>query len=112
MEFPNDSPTVLILAAALIALFVLGLVTLIAGRRRRTRQLSERYGTEYDRTVKELGSRGRAEKDLIGRGHRVEHYRSVPCPMPSAAASPSRGAGRCSGSWTARWPPYRRPTSS
>jgi len=52
-------------------LLVLGL---IARRRSHTRQLAERYGTEYDRTVKQLGDRGKAEKDLIGRENRVEHY--------------------------------------
>jgi hypothetical protein len=74
MEIPNFSPTVLIAAAALLALLVLGLMALIAGRRSRTHRLAERYGTEYDRTVKQLGGRDKAEKDLIGRENRAARY--------------------------------------
>lgn len=74
MEYPHYSPTVLVTAAVVFALLVLGLTALIARRRSRTRQLAERYGAEYDRTVKDLGGRAKAEKDLIGRKSRVEHY--------------------------------------
>jgi hypothetical protein len=73
MEFPQYSPTVLIAAATLVALLALGLALLIVNRRGRTRQLADRYGTEYDRTVQQLG-REKAEKDLIGRERRVGGY--------------------------------------
>jgi hypothetical protein len=71
---PQFSPTVLITAAVLLGLLVLGLTALVGRRRGRTRQLAERYGPEYDRTVRQLGGRGHAEKDLIGRETRVERY--------------------------------------
>ena len=75
MEFPQYSPVVFfIAAAALVALLGLGLTALIAYRRRRTGRLVERYGTEYDRTVEQLGGREKAEKDLIGRENRVDRY--------------------------------------
>lgn len=74
MGFTQYSPTVLIAAAALIALLMLGVTALIVRRRSRTHHLAERYGTEYDRTVKQLGGRGKAEKDLSGRESRVGGY--------------------------------------
>jgi hypothetical protein len=74
MEFPQFSPTVLITAAVVLALLVLGLTALVAHRRSRTRRLSERYGTEYDRTIKELGSRDKAERELLGRQSRAQNY--------------------------------------
>jgi hypothetical protein len=74
MELLQHSPTVLIAAATLVALLALGLALLIVNRRNRTRRLAERYGTEYDRTVRQLGGREKAERDLIGREHRVEGY--------------------------------------
>jgi hypothetical protein len=74
MEYLHYSPTVLIAAAALLALLALGLFAMIARRRSRTHRLAERYGTEYDRTVSQHGGRGKAEKDLLGRENRVGKY--------------------------------------
>jgi hypothetical protein len=74
MNSPQLSPTVLITVAGVLALLVLGLIALVARRRGRSRQLAERYGTEYHRTVEELGGRGKAERDLIGRESRVAQY--------------------------------------
>jgi hypothetical protein len=74
MDFMHYSPTVLIGAAALLALFALGLFALVARRRSRTHRLAEHYGTEYDRTVEQLGGRGKAEKELVGRESRVGDY--------------------------------------
>jgi hypothetical protein len=93
MEFPHYSSTVLIAAAALLALLALGLTALIARRRGRTHRLAERYGTEYGRTVQQLGGRGKAEKDLIGREDRVERYTIRP--LSDAER------GRFAQSWTA-----------
>jgi hypothetical protein len=74
MEFPQYSATVLIAAAALVALLLLAVGVMIAYRQSRTRKLAERYGTEYDRTVEQLGGREKGEKDLIGRESRVDRY--------------------------------------
>ena len=41
-------------------------------RRRRTEDLRTRYGTEYSRTVSELGSQRRAEDELVKRQERVD----------------------------------------
>ena len=75
MEYPHYfSPTVLIVAAVLLGCLVLGLVALIARRRSRTHDLADHFGGEYDRTVKELGGRAKAEKELAGRQDRVGAY--------------------------------------
>ena len=93
MEFPHYSSTVLIAAAALLALLALALTSLIARRRGRTHRLAERYGSEYDRTVQQLGGRGKAEKDLLGRADRVGQYTIRP--LSDAER------GRFAHSWTA-----------
>lgn len=56
---------IVLIAAAAIALYVLT-------QRRRTQDLRETFGGEYDRTVGEAGSRRRAESELAARRKRVE----------------------------------------
>ncbi|MBU5614182.1 hypothetical protein [Geomonas azotofigens] len=53
---------VIVLAIALFALF----------QQRQTAGLRGRFGSEYDRTLRETGSRARAEADLKQREKRVE----------------------------------------
>lgn len=50
----------------------LAAVVLIIIGQRRTRSLREKFGPEYDQTVKSLKSRGKAESDLNRRIERVE----------------------------------------
>jgi hypothetical protein len=57
--------------AILALLLVAALVLWWLYRSRRTAALRERFGTEYDRTLKEKGARGKAEGDLIERQERV-----------------------------------------
>jgi hypothetical protein len=61
---------VIVLAAAAV------IVAAIAARRRarmRSVELRQRFGPEYDRTVQEMGSAARAERELARRARRVEH---------------------------------------
>jgi FtsZ-interacting cell division protein ZipA len=55
------------------AVFIMGLlfVAWIVSRRRRTELLQSRFGPEYERTVREIGTE-RAEANLIERKRRVE----------------------------------------
>jgi hypothetical protein len=65
-----------VLLWTIIALVAAVIVVAIASRRRtRTRraELRGRFGPEYDRTVEELGSATRAERELAARSRRVEH---------------------------------------
>lgn len=60
--------------AAVVVIFVIVAVALIA-RRRRTEQLRQRFGPEYDRTVlQQHGDAGRAEAALVDREKRVEKF--------------------------------------
>jgi LPXTG-motif cell wall-anchored protein len=76
------------------ALLVLGVVVILAlialaayffYRRRQSRLLEERFGSEYGRAVKELGSRAKAEAELKRRQERVEGLRIVPLAPGEAA---------------------------
>ena len=57
---------------ALIALVVIGVLVWYAMTRRRTGQLREQFGPEYDRTVDETEDRRAAESELLERRRRVE----------------------------------------
>lgn len=70
----------------IIALVALAAVALIIIGQRRTRSLHEKFGPEYDRTLKSMRDRGRAESDLIKRVERVE----VLAIRPLAAADRAR----------------------
>ncbi len=62
---------------AVVAVVVL-LVAVFYARRRRSIQLRERFGPEYERIVRESGSTGSAEKELEKRVKRVERLRLQP----------------------------------
>jgi hypothetical protein len=61
----------IVIAAAAVVLILLA-VGLLAARKRRTSQLREGFGPEYDRTVEDMGSRRKAESDLADREKRRE----------------------------------------
>ena len=62
-----------LLVAILVVIVLLALLAFFAGRQRRSRQLQDRFGPEYDRTVSEAG-RSEGEKRLVVRRKRVERY--------------------------------------
>ena len=47
-------------------------------RRSRTAQLRDKFGREYEHTVKATGSRTRAERELVARAQEVEQYEIRP----------------------------------
>lgn len=57
---------------AVAAIVVIGLLAWAATRKRRTDQLRDRFGPEYERTVGEAGDRRTAESDLLDRQKRRE----------------------------------------
>jgi hypothetical protein len=57
---------------ALLALVVIGVLVWYAMTRRRTGQLREQFGPEYDRTVDETEDRRAAESELLERRRRVK----------------------------------------
>lgn len=57
---------------AVAAIVVIGLLAWAATRKRRTDQLRDRFGPEYERTVGEAGDRRAAESELLDRQKRRE----------------------------------------
>ncbi|MBW8784180.1 MAG: hypothetical protein JF593_06020 [Novosphingobium sp.] len=68
-----------------IAIIIIVVVVLIGGgliwsRRRRSSALHDRFGSEYERTVKAVGSTSKAEAVLAEREKRVEEFSLQPLP--------------------------------
>ncbi len=57
---------------AVVAVVVLAAVGWLVWQRRRSEALREQYGPEYDRAVRQMGNKGRAESELMKRQERVE----------------------------------------
>jgi hypothetical protein len=70
--------------AVIVALLVVAVWLML--RQRQSKSLEQRFGPEYERTVEELGSRPKAEAELMSRQKRVEKLDIVPLP-PSEAAN-------------------------
>ena len=66
------SQTAWIAVAVVVVLAALIIAGVVASRRRRSEHLKDRFGREYDRTVKAAGDRSKAEADLEEREKRVE----------------------------------------
>ena len=67
----------LVFAGAAI-LVLIGLAAWFFFRKRQSPRLQQRFGPEYGRTVKELGSQTKAEADLKAREKRVERFHILP----------------------------------
>ncbi len=83
-ELGNDTIAML---AALVALLLLAFAVAALQRRQRTQRLRRRFGIEYERAVRDLGDRDKAEAELRERERRVENIR------PLARADAARFAG-------------------
>jgi hypothetical protein len=70
-----DASLVIVL---IVALVVLAAVAWLVTQRRRSAQLHERFGPEYDRTVRQAGDRRRAEDELAAREQRVKQLEIRP----------------------------------
>ncbi len=66
------------LLIVVVAIVVVAIVLGVALRRRRTGQLRERFGPEYERTVHEAGNIRKAEDALEARARRVEGFHIQP----------------------------------
>jgi hypothetical protein len=68
-----------VIALAAVAVLIILLVASQKRARRRRAELQRRFGPEYDRTVQELGSPARADRELSERARRVErvHFRDL-----------------------------------
>lgn len=64
--------TYVVIALAAVTVLIILLVAARARARRRRAELQRRFGPEYDRTVQELGSPARADRELADRERRLE----------------------------------------
>ena len=71
------TPLAMILIVALVVV-VLAFGAYVVWKEWRTRNLRSRFGPEYSRTVKQTGSRRKAESRLKAREHRVEKFHIRP----------------------------------
>lgn len=71
MDFNASSTQIAILVIVVLCVALAGAIALIFVQRRRSERLRQRFGSEYDRTVTEEGSRRRAEAELQAREERV-----------------------------------------
>ena len=79
-----DTQTWIILAGVVVlALIAVG--AWLFYQKQQSHKLQERFGTEYNRTVNELGSRTKGESELKAREKRVERLEILPLAPPEAA---------------------------
>lgn len=71
-----DNPLVIVLIVALVA--AIGVAAWLFMQKKRTDQLQNRFGPEYDRTVAQHGGQKAAERELAHRAERVEHLQIRP----------------------------------
>ena len=68
----DTTDTNMILIAVVVLLVIGGLLGMLFTRRQRTKRLQERFGPEYERTVREVGDQRKAEEELEARLHHVK----------------------------------------
>jgi hypothetical protein len=75
----DQTLTYALIALAAVAILIIALVASQKRARRRRAELQRRFGPEYDRTVQELGSAARADRELAQRERRLEriHFRDL-----------------------------------
>jgi len=78
MTFANLDHTTLMVLAVVGVLVVLALVAWAMQRRNQSERLRQRFGSEYSRMVGELGSRDKAEAELLARQRRVAKLHITP----------------------------------
>jgi len=70
--------TALLIVLAVVALVAIAAAAWFFMQKRRTEQLREGFGPEYERAVRETGDRTKAERELEARRERVEALRIRP----------------------------------
>jgi len=74
----NTIPTSTVIAAVLLIALVIGVAAWLVTQKQRTLKLKQHFGSEYDQTVAELGSREKGEAELTSRERRVAGFSVVP----------------------------------
>lgn len=74
-----------IIIGVVVVIVLIALAAYLLYQKKQSQRLEQRFGPEYGRAVKELGSRTKAETELKTREKRVEHLNIVPL-VPADAA--------------------------
>ena len=74
---PNDPQTLIVGAVLLVALIAAAFLIARERKRIRSRHLQQRFGPEYNRVVRTVGDREKAEAELKAREERVERLKLV-----------------------------------
>ena len=70
----DTTNTITIVIAVIVLLVLVGLLGMLFTRRQRTKRLQERFGPEYDRTIREVGDQRQAEEELAAR---LDHVKAL-----------------------------------
>ncbi len=73
-----DQHQMMILITVIAVVVVIAIIVVLLGRKRRSQQLKERFGPEYDRVVRKEGAVGKAESVLEIRAKRLEKFEIRP----------------------------------
>ncbi len=95
MDSLSTQTLALVIAAAVI---LVGLIAWLAWNKHQSTRLRQRFGPEYEATVKRLGSRAKAEGELKRRERRVAKFEIVPLP-PAEVTRFSQAWTRLQGSF-------------
>jgi hypothetical protein len=71
----RDIIAIVVVALAVVAFSIVVFAIARHNAKMRRRQLQERFGPEYERTVDQLGRASLADKELAQRARRVDHFR-------------------------------------
>jgi FtsZ-interacting cell division protein ZipA len=74
----DQNRMMVVIAVVVIAVIVVAVIAFLASRKRRSRQLRERFGPEYDRVVRQEGDPRKAEGVLEFRQKRREKFHIRP----------------------------------
>lgn len=67
-----------LIVAVVVIVILVAIVIFLAVRQQNTRRLKSRFGSEYERTLDELGGRRSGEAELQQREKRVKHFELKP----------------------------------
>jgi hypothetical protein len=70
--------TAAIIGIIIVAVIIIAIVAFVVSRQRRSTQLQEQFGPEYDRMVQGTGDKREAENVLVERRKRVQDLNIVP----------------------------------
>jgi hypothetical protein len=78
-------PTNALILAIVLIILVAGVIAWLVMQKQKSANLKRRFGPEYDRAVKEHGSRTKAEAELSKREQRVSGLKIIPVTATEAA---------------------------